>query len=127
MGRGCSLSQWIAAEAWCLGCCGCAGARHCAATRGNHLFFPSPPRCRYLDLTLGCLLPALVQAAAETRLYVQHCAERRRAGLPRERGWQARVHDELADLAQGLSWPQVAVMLWVALGIAFDLSLLAGR
>ncbi|PRW45353.1 hypothetical protein C2E21_6101 [Chlorella sorokiniana] len=81
----------------------------------------------YLELTLGCLLPALIQAAAETRLYVVHCAERRRAGLPRECGWQARVHDELAELAQELSWPQIAVLLWVVLGIAFDLSLLAAK
>ena len=87
----------------------------------------SPPRCSYLDLTLGCLLPALVQAAAETRLYVQHSAERRRLGLPRERGWQARVHDELAELAQALSWPQAAIMLWVTLGVAFDLALLAAK
>lgn len=88
---------------------------------------PSSPRRSYLDLTLGCLLPALIQAAAETRLYRQHCTERRRAGLPRERGWQARVHDELAELAHALDWPQAVVLLWVCLGIAFDLSLLAGR
>ena len=85
---------------------------------------PPLPSRRYLDLVLGCLLPALVQAAAEARLYAEHSEERRREGLPPEKGWQARLHGELVGLAEALhlAWPQAVVMLWVALGVAFDLS-----
>lgn len=79
----------------------------------------------YLQVALGFLLPALVHAALECRLFARHQRERRRAGLPPERGLQAAAYEAAAGLLGALSWPQALLALGIALSVAFDLSLLA--
>lgn len=46
----------------------------------------------YLQLGLGLVAPALVQAALEAHLFRQHQAQRARQGLPPERGAHARLY-----------------------------------
>mgnify|MGYP001810291020 FL=1 len=69
----------------------------------------------YLQLCLGLVAPAMAVACLETRLYAQHAAQRRRAGLPPERGWwHPRQYAALADAGQGLDWFSGPVLAWTA-------------
>ena len=93
--------------------------------------FPGPPptrdaplpsigeECRtvlaFLQLSLGLVAPAVALACLEARLYVQHVAQRRRAGLPRERGWwNPRLCAALAEAGQGLDWFTGPALAWMA-------------
>ena len=78
---------------------------------------PSPPRtpegdavadCHalltFLQLWLGLVVPALVQAAAEGALFRHHRRQRRALGLRPEAGAHARLHAVLSELAAGQGW-----------------------
>ena len=65
------------------------------------------------QLCLSLAAPALVAAAAETRLWQQHEAQRRRQGLPPEGGWQARLYGAIDEWLLGLDWLHVVVLSWL--------------
>lgn len=106
----------------------------CRVARSPPCCRPCHPPCRAAarspppQVVLGFLLPAIVHAMLETRLFTQHQQQRRRAGLAGESGWQATqaaVYRSLAGLLEVLAWPQAMLALGVLLSICFDLSLLA--
>lgn len=77
----------------------------------------------YLQLALALAAPTAVQAGIEARLWMWHAEERRRAGLPPERGWQAAFYSRISSLLDGLDWPYLAVLGWVALGVLYELAM----
>ena len=108
------------------------------------LSFPGPPpprdaplpsvaeECRtvlaYLQLCLGLVAPAVAVACLETRLYAQHAAQRRRAGLPPERGWwHPRQYAALADAGQGLDWFSGPVLAWTASAVLHAVAVAVSR
>ncbi|KAL4421305.1 hypothetical protein ABPG75_010596 [Micractinium tetrahymenae] len=76
----------------------------------------------YLQLSVGLVLPAVVMAVHEIRLFLAHAAERRRAGLPPERGWHPWLYRKIGDTLLGLDWLFVAVLAWVLLGVLGSLA-----
>lgn len=79
----------------------------------------------YLHICLGLVLPALVQAAAEARLFREHQHQRQRLGLALEKGWQLRLYSAIDGLREAVDGPAAVLALWVLLGILFDVSVVA--
>ena len=82
----------------------------------------------YLQLTFGLVAPAVALACLETRMYAQHTAQRRRAGLPPERGWwHPRQYAALADAGQGLDWFSGPVLAWTASAVLHAVAVAVSR
>lgn len=49
-----------------------------------------------MQVSIGFVLPALISVVREACLFQQHQRQRRQAGLPPERGWQAAAYAWMA-------------------------------
>lgn len=100
-------------------CCRPCNATGLVSRRGR----PALPCSSAPQASLGFLLPALVHATLEVRLFARHQQQRRRTSLAAEAGWQAAVYESLAGLLDVLAWPQAVLAVGVLLSICFYLSL----
>jgi len=76
----------------------------------------------YLQLSIGLVGPALVQAVIEARLFAKHQQQRQQAGLPPEHGWHAGLYAVVLSLLETMDWLTSAAFLWVLHGLLFDLA-----
>jgi len=83
----------------------------------------------FVQLSVTVVVPALVQAALEAGLFMQHQVQRQQLDLLVEGGMQVRLYDTIRATAEACDWPVAAAALWVLLGLLWDLSVLlvAGR
>ena len=77
----------------------------------------------YTHITFGLVLPGLAAALTEAALFRQHQRQRRQAGLPPERGWDAAVHSAVGSLLD-LDWLAWGAAVWLLAGLLFDVAVL---
>ncbi|PSC74248.1 squamosa promoter-binding 6 isoform X1 [Micractinium conductrix] len=72
------------------------------------------------QLWAALALPAVAQAVLESRLWDQHAAQRRRAGLPREFDVAGFFYRELSHARAAFNAPLLALAGWLLTGTVFD-------
>lgn len=79
----------------------------------------------FMQLCFSLLLPAVVQASVECRMFARHQRERAQRRLPPERGWHTALYGACWEaLAPGGRNGPPLVFLWACLSLAWDASLM---
>lgn len=71
----------------------------------------------YLQLTIGLVGPALLQAVVETRFFMQHAQQRRQLGLQPEKGWEPCIYAAIGHLLLDLDVLSAFALTYVLLGV----------
>lgn len=79
---------------------------------------------RFLRVGLGLLAPLAWQAASEASLFAAHQRRLRAAGLPLERGWNARLYSAVHGLCREPHIPYLWVLAAMMLGSCWDLAVM---
>lgn len=77
---------------------------------------------RFVQLTLGLLVPLVWQAVTDAALFSTHQRQRAAAGLPLQSGFSARLYGAVTDLCHLVARPYAWLMAPLALGLCWQLA-----